>query len=91
MDRNEFDEFYEFITRFALVENGQENVEELKELYWKVLRKVPFVIAKENAKDVYKLFLEPCNLNQLSPKVFSGENPNPGLYARIDRMERFYM
>ena len=91
MTIKEFEEFYEYITRFALTEDEGEFIEDTKARYWNSLCKVPFDLAMRKAKEVYKLLLVPCNLNQLNPKVFSGENPNPGLFGRPEKGKEFYL
>lgn len=90
MKRKEFEEFYKYITALNITENEGEIVDDLKAKYRKVLQGAPFEIAMKKAKEVYRTLLVPCNLNQLSPKVFSGENANPGLFAKQERDERFY-
>ena len=91
MKKNEFDEFYQYITRFELIEDEGEVVEDTKGMYWNALCNVSFVLVMKKAREVYRSLLVPCNLNQLSPKVFTGENQNPGLYGKIEKEERFYM
>lgn len=90
MTRPEFEEFYKYITCFNTTEIEGENKEEVKETYWKSLDNVSFGMAMKKAKEIYR-FLIPCNLNLLNPKVFSGEVPNPGLFGRPEKEERFYM
>jgi len=88
---SEFEEFYKYITALNITENEGEIVDDLKTRYQKELLGVPIELAMKKAKEVYGTLLVPCNLNQLNPKVFSGENPNPGLYGRPEKEDRFYM
>jgi FPC/CPF motif-containing protein YcgG len=91
MKRDEFEEFYEYITRFNTSEAEGYDEAELKENYWEELQSVSLETVMKKAKETYKICLVPWNYNLLSPKVFSGENPNPGLFGREEKKERFYM
>jgi len=90
MTKSEFEEFYEYITRFNIIEDEGECGGNIKETYWKSLQDTPFKKAVSKAKETYKMLLISCNLNQLNPKVFSGENPNPGLFGRQEKETSFY-
>lgn len=84
MDKKEFDEFYKYLNAFAIYETDEQEDAEIRERFENELNHVSFEIAMENAKKVYRNFMTPCNVNRLNPKVFSGENPNPGLYGKAE-------
>ena len=84
MRKKEFEEFYKYLTALDINQTEEQESLEIKEAYWKHLQTIPLDLAMKKAKEVYRHFLIPCNLNMVNPKVFSGENPNPGLFRKSD-------
>ncbi|HZK52742.1 MAG TPA: hypothetical protein VFC84_00860 [Desulfosporosinus sp.] len=84
MKREEFEEFYAYITIFNLSVIEGVIIEDVKENFWELLCESSFPIAMRKARETYKILSLPCNLNQLNPKVFKGEIPNPGLFGSAD-------
>ena len=84
MTREEYEEFYRYITIYSIYETEEREDIELKEKLWESIKHMPIEVVRKNTRNVYKHFMTPCNINRLSPKVFTGENPNPGLYGKIE-------
>ena len=84
MKKEEFEEFYKYVTALNINQTEEQEDLEIKEAYWNHLRTIPFDLAMKKTREVYRHFLIPCDLNRVNPKVFSGENPNPGLFGKHD-------
>ena len=81
MTRNEFEEFYDYITR---LEHGT-TYRATKEFVWQTLKDLPIEKVMMRAKDVYKYLEHSPSL--INPKVFRGELPNPGLYRNFNNCD----
>lgn len=60
-----------------------ETNEKAKETYWESLKDLPFDTVMIKAREVYKFFEGPCELNLLNPRIYRGEIPNPGIFGRV--------